>query len=322
MTKHSSTSKYQTALVLLLTCGLLACEREPATNRFSGYVEAQLLYIAAPQSGWIISPSFTGGEQVKKGDVLFQLDEQQQLALVSEAQFRLDQAVAQKRDTTTGARQQELAQWAAQKQQASAVLKLAESERLRWNKLVTQGLAPLSQANEVDAQYATSAAKLAAVEAAIDVAKLGAREHVIKSADAARYAAQAVVTQAQWQLAQRRVLAHISGQIEEVFYRQGEYVIQGKPVLALLPAGALTVRFFVPQGQLVNFALGDTVKVTADGLAQSQSARIFHISRTAEFTPPIIYDQQSRQKLLFMVEARLAPDTVLRPGLPVDIRLL
>jgi HlyD family secretion protein len=321
MIKNTKKHTYKAALLLLLTWGLFACGREQATGRFSGYVEAQLLYIAAPQSGWIVSPSLIGGEQVNNGELLFQLDEQQQLAVVSEAQFRLDQAIAQQRDTTTGAREEELAELEAQKHQARTALKLAKSERQRWTKLVAQGLAPPSRANEVDAQYDTSVAKLAAIEASIEVAKLGAREQLIKSADAARHAAQAVLTQARWQLTQRRVLAHASGQVEEVFYRQGEYVTQGKPVLALLPAHALTVRFFVPQGQLVNFALGDTVKVAADGLAQPQSARIFHIARSAEFTPPVIYDQQSRQKLLFMVEARLAANSTVRPGLPVDVSL-
>jgi HlyD family secretion protein len=120
-----------------------------------------------------------------------------------------------------------------------------------------------------------SVAKLATIE----VAKLAVREQLIKSADAAHHPAQAVLTQARWQLTQRRALAHTSGQIEEVFYRQGEYVTQGKPVVALLPTNALTVRFFVPQGQLVNITLGDMVKVATDGLAQPQNARIFHIAR-------------------------------------------
>jgi HlyD family secretion protein len=61
--------------------------------------------------------------------LLFQLDEQQQLAVVSEARFRLNQAIAQQRDTTTGTREQELAQLQAQKNQAIAALKLAKSER-------------------------------------------------------------------------------------------------------------------------------------------------------------------------------------------------
>lgn len=69
MTKPNPTFTYQTALLLLLTCGLFACEGQQATSRLSGYVEAQLLYIAAPQSGWLDSPSLIGGEQVKNGGV-------------------------------------------------------------------------------------------------------------------------------------------------------------------------------------------------------------------------------------------------------------
>jgi HlyD family secretion protein len=41
----------------------------------------------------------------------------------------------------------------------------------------------------------------------------------------------------------------------------------------------------------------------------------------AEYTPPVIYSQDFRAKLIFMVEARFDPDTakLLKPGQPVDV---
>jgi len=41
---------------------------------------------------------------------------------------------------------------------------------------------------------------------------------------------------------------------------------------------------------------------------------------TVEFTPPVIYSLESREKLVFMVEALAeeSPQT-LRPGLPVNV---
>lgn len=321
MRKCINNSVLTQCLVILLTSQLIACNEQQVSNQFTGYVEAELLYIAAPQPGWIISNSLTGGEQIKNGELLFQLDDEQQQAQVNEAQFHLEQAQAQERNTTTGARQEEIVELDAQKREAIVAMEFAKSEQVRWIKLVSQGLAPPSRATEVNAQYDTNVAKLAAIQASIKVAKLGSREELIKSAYAAQQAAQAVLSQAKWQLSQRKVVAYTSGQVEEVFYRQGEFVTAGKPVLALLPEGALVIHFFVPQGQLVKFSLGDSVSVTADGISQKQLARIFHISRSAEFTPPVIYDQQSRQKLMFMLEARLGPDSKLRPGLPVEVSL-
>jgi HlyD family secretion protein len=92
-------------------------------------------------------------------------------------------------------------------------------------------------------------------------------------------------------------------------------------VLALMPEQALKVRFFVAQSQLAQFKVGDKVAVFADGVDGSTQAKIFHIARSAEFTPPVIYDKNSRQKLVFLVEARLPVGSQLSPGLPVDVAL-
>ena len=47
------------------------------------------------------------------------------------------------------------------------------------------------------------------------------------------------------------------------------------------------------------------------------------ISPRAEYTPPVIYSQESRDKLVFMVEAVFDDKTAanLHPGQPVDVKL-
>ena len=55
------------------------------------------------------------------------------------------------------------------------------------------------------------------------------------------------------------------------------------------------------------------------------TASIIYISPRAEFTPPVIYSQSARTKLVFLVEARPdapsadTPSTTLPPGLPVSV---
>jgi len=60
------------------------------------------------------------------------------------------------------------------------------------------------------------------------------------------------------------VNARASGQLEDIFFRTGEYVNAGDPVLALMPVNSLKVRFFVPQSQLGQFKVGAMVDVFAD----------------------------------------------------------
>ena len=43
------------------------------------------------------------------------------------------------------------------------------------------------------------------------------------------------------------------------------------------------------------------------------------ISRTSEFTPPVIYSLDERSKLVFLIEARTETPGDLRVGQPVDV---
>jgi HlyD family secretion protein len=45
------------------------------------------------------------------------------------------------------------------------------------------------------------------------------------------------------------------------------------------------------------------------------------IARAAEYTPPVIYSLEERNKLVFMVEARAEKQDGLRVGQPVSVAL-
>ena len=93
-------------------------------------------------------------------------------------------------------------------------------------------------------------------------------------------------------------------------------------MVALLPPGALKLRFFVPEPQLGRVAVGTEVAVSCSGCPTGMTARVRHVSPQAEFTPPVIYSAGSRSKMVFMVEAVPASGgATLKPGQPVDVRL-
>src|SRR5205807_1608207 len=95
----------------------------------------------------------------------------------------------------------------------------------------------------------------------------------------------------------------------------------GRPVLALLPPGNVKVRFFVPEGMLPKIALGDRVDVRCDGCAGDVAAHVSFVSRSAEYTPPVIFSQDERSKLVFLIEARPDSPDNLRVGQPVTVTL-
>lgn len=133
--------------------------------------------------------------------------------------------------------------------------------------------------------------------------------------------AEARLNSAKTRLGRRQVVSPATGTIQQVYFRPGEMVAAGRPVVALLPPGNVKIRFFVPQATLPTISLGDTVTVRCDGCPLDLTARVSFISRTAEYTPPVIYSLEERAKLVFLIEARPQHPENLRVGQPVTVLL-
>jgi len=139
---------------------------------------------------------------------------------------------------------------------------------------------------------------------------------------AAVAAAQSALAQAQWRLDQRHVAAAAGGRIADVLARPGETVAAGAPVISLLPPGNIFVRFFVAEAEIAAFHRGELVALACDGCRAGLAATVSYISPQAEYTPPVIYSEESRSKLVFLVEARPPAEQapLLNPGQPVEVR--
>jgi len=126
---------------------------------------------------------------------------------------------------------------------------------------------------------------------------------------------------ARTRLTRRELSSPVTGAVQQIYYRPGEMVPAGKAVLSILPPGNVKVRFFVQQAVLPAISLGDTVSVTCDGCASGIAARISFIASSAEFTPPVIFSEEERGKLVFLVEALPEKPEGLRVGQPVSVTL-
>jgi HlyD family secretion protein len=110
--------------------------------------------------------------------------------------------------------------------------------------------------------------------------------------------------------------------VENTFFNVGEWVPAGTPVVSLLPASRVKLRFFVPEEEVAKARIGRKVSFACDGCSPDLQATIIYVSPRAEFTPPVIYSQSARTKLVFLIEARpdKVPDNIaLAPGLPVSV---
>ena len=134
--------------------------------------------------------------------------------------------------------------------------------------------------------------------------------------------ADARLNSAQTRLTRRQMFSPVGGTVQQIYFRQGEMVGAGRPVLSILPPANVKVRFFVPEARLPAIAIGDNVRIRCDGCAGETDARVSFISRTAEYTPPVIYSLDERSKLVFMIEARPPQGgDRFRVGQPVSVEL-
>lgn len=307
--------------LLLIPALLAACSDKPTTG-WTGYAEAEPVYIASPVAGRLTELAVHSGEAVAAGQALFALDATPELAADAEASARAQSAKAQAADADKGRRAPELAVTRAQLDQARAAERLAAIDFARQQQLLTQGFVAKARVDDAAATLAQARARVAELEAALKVGELPARDDARSAARALAQAAESSRAQTAWRVEQKRQSAPMPARVQDVFLRPGEWAAAGQPVLALLPAANRKARFYVPQSAVGTLRLDAPVNLHCDGCGAPIAARISFIANGPEYTPPVIYSNQQRDKLVFLVEARpvKAEDAErLHPGQPLDV---
>ncbi|HET9904461.1 MAG TPA: HlyD family efflux transporter periplasmic adaptor subunit [Xanthobacteraceae bacterium] len=314
------------AFALLAACGLaatvLAACGESRERSYQGWVEADLVFLSPDESGRLESLSVREGDHLAEGAPVFTLDADLQRAELNAAVAAVAEARARlARLENPQQRTEEIAVLEAQERRAEAALALSTKELERQKELAGRHVTSQAQLDTATANFNRDRAALDEIRRQIVVAKMSARKEDIVAAREALSAAEARRVSAETRLARRRVMAPAAGTVQQVYYRVGEMVGASRPVIALLPPAHVKLRFFVPQAVLPQIAVGEPVRVRCDGCQDEIAARISFIARSAEFTPPVIYSREERDKLVFLVEARPENPDRLRIGQPIDVLL-
>ena len=292
-------------------------------STLSGYVEGEALYLATPASGTLTRIDVRRGDSVAAGQSLFLVDPAQLAAQRDQAAAEVAAAQAQAQDARQGQRPAELAVYDAQIAAAEAAEAEARSQLARTEPLVRQGVYARARLDAVRAAWEAARANTLAARRRREVADLGARQEALRAAEARVQAAQAARSGAEARLGDLAPRAPGAARVEEVFFQRGEWVGAGQPVLSLLPDDRIKLRFFVPERAIAAYRPGRTVRFSCDGCAAGLTARIGYVSPRPEFTPPVIYSRETRDRLVFLVEAWPAAGAArLVPGQPVDVEPL
>ena len=312
-----STAMLMPATLLLLS----ACGRHGPAS-FQGYSEGEFVNVATSQAGRLDRLSVVRGQQVDRNAPLFGLECANEAAARQQAADQLKAAEAQLADLRRGKRPQEVDVTRAQLAQAQAQEQNLSAQRARDEAQYRDRLISTAQMDQSRAAAQSAMEQVRQLRSQLAVAQLPSRSDQIRAQTAQVDAARSALAQAEWRLAQKTVNAPKAGLVQDTLYREGEWVQAGSPVVRLLPPENVKVRFFVPETEVGRLKPGQPVTLRADG-SPDVPARITFISAQAEYTPPVIYSESMRSKLVFMVEARPSPveGPRLHPGQPVEVVL-
>jgi HlyD family secretion protein len=300
---------------LLSACG-------PSAPVAVGYVEGDYVLLAPIEVAQVRSVAVRRGEHVEQGAAIAALEADDATIAVSQAEAALGQAEAQLADLRLGRRPEEIAVLEATLRSAEAQASEARRVLARIQDLFKRGIATQAQLDEASTQVEVADAAIGQAKANLAVAALPARPEAIKAAENQVRQAAGALDQARWRLAQRSIAAPAAGRIDDVIRNPGDIAGPSAPVVSLLPDGAVKLRIYVPEAQFSTVAVGSLLKVNCDGCAPGLTARVSYVSTSPEFTPPVIYSLETRQKLVYLVEARPEGGSDgLQPGQIVDVEL-
>jgi multidrug efflux system membrane fusion protein len=243
----------------------------PVQLQAIGNVQSSSTVAITPQaSGRIVGVYFQKGQTVKKGQLLFTLDDRSQRAAIQQAQGMLakDQAQIEQAKATLAKDEGLVRQAQATLAKDEAQAQYAQAQSQRYRQLLKQGVVSQDQAQQYATNNQVSLATLQADREAIanaqavvqgDLVAIQNAQAVVKgdlaaiqNAEAVKNADQAALEAAKVQLSYTQIYAPIDGRAGNILVTQGNVVQanSSNPLVIITKIRPIQVSFAVPEADL------------------------------------------------------------------------
>jgi multidrug efflux pump subunit AcrA (membrane-fusion protein) len=245
-------------------------------------LEAGLTAKLAPSEEVQVSPKVSGkitslpvklGDYVKKGQVLFRLDEQDLQNSVKSAEAAL--AVAQANLKQAGSSSdQGLVQAQNGLKQAQQALSDAQINQQRMQQLFSQGAISAQQLEQANTQLTNAQTAYANAQQALEAAQ---QKTSIQVSQASVNQASVALQTAREQLANATVTAPIDGYVSSVTGAVGQ-MAGGSPVVVIVQTNPLLVKANLSEDDVTKVKVGTPVKVHVQSTGQELDAQVTAVS--------------------------------------------
>jgi HlyD family secretion protein len=303
---------------LPLIASLISCPA-PGPALAVGYVEGEHVMLAPTDTAQLMTLYVKRGDKVTPGMALGALEDADAKIAVAEAKAASAQAKARLANLQEGRRPEEINVLQAAINSAAAQAVEAGRVAARLAGLSKRGISSQADLDQAVTNLNLANTSVALAQANLAVARLPARSQEIAAAAEQLNQAQASQSAAEWRLSKRQLISPSQGVVSDIIRNPGDIAGPQSPVLDILPDGAVKIRLYFPESEMSKLALGTKLSIQCDGCVSGLEAQVSYVSDTPEFTPPVIYSLENRQKLVFLVEAReTGRADALRPGQIVD----
>ncbi|MBT6032206.1 MAG: HlyD family efflux transporter periplasmic adaptor subunit [Kordiimonadaceae bacterium] len=307
--------------ILFFALVLSSCSDEGNIDTLQGYAEGRQLNLAPRSTGILTILNVVEGDQVDAGAALFAVDSERAKSQLDQAISASAAAQAQLSNLQKGGRPEEIRAAEESLREADAAFKLAEQTFARTKNLVDRGVLSTARLDQDRATLDATRARVTEAQSRLEIIKLPARPDVIDAAMRELEARESAIVRAETELRERSIIAPVSGRIEIIYRRVGEIAGPSQPVLSLLPPDQKRIRFFVPEARLAEVKHGGRVDLMCDNCQAGLGGEIVFIADQAEFTPPVIFSEKERAKLVYLVEAKPDQPERFLNGQPVAVTL-
>ncbi len=293
----------------------------------NGRIEAVEIDVSTKTSGRIKDILVNEGDFVEAGQVLAVMDTQQLEAKRRQAEAELRRASVSVDAARSLVTQREAERTAAiavvaqrQAQLDGADHHLARSVELARTNTTSQQTVDDDRATAEGAKAAVAAAnaQLAATDAAISTAKAQIID-ALAAVDAATAAIESIAAD----IEDSTLRSPRAGRVQYRVAQPGEVLAAGGVVLNLVDLGDVHMTFFLPTAEAGRVAIGSEVHLVLDAIPQYVvPATATFVADVAQFTPKTVETEEERQKLMFRIKAKIAPELLqkyirqVKTGLP------
>ncbi|MEI6062344.1 MAG: efflux RND transporter periplasmic adaptor subunit [Bacteroidota bacterium] len=284
--RHSGVFIALSALLLVIAAvsfiGWIVLKPEPIM--LQGQAEATEVRVSGKVPGRIDKFMVSEGMSVTKGDTLVLISSPELNAKLLQATSAEDAANAQNQKANKGARAEQIAGAYELWQKAEVGLKLAEKTFNRVQNMFTENVVPAQKRDEAEANYQAAVATAKAAKSQYDMAVNGAEKEDKLAALAMVNRAKGAVSEVESYLSETMLVSPISGEVSDIFPKQGELVGSGAPIMNIVDLNDMWVVFNIREDLLPNIRVGKELNASIPALGKkSVKLRVNYIKAMASY---------------------------------------